>query len=148
MEHFDTLLRHYACSKFTVEEQKFIDENRWEDNNSYFDPRVFQAFVWAEAWIDVIWCICKCDVRFSPLVVLAVKNPCFKIEMHFSRISFSRNAAWYFYLFKNRLKLSVIKRNQGPMLSDRPAKNLNCFLPSLDEVWKVLTMSYNHVLPI
>ncbi|KAL7518964.1 hypothetical protein ACHAWX_003763 [Stephanocyclus meneghinianus] len=49
MEHFDTLLRHYALSKFSREEQKFIDENPWEDNNSYFDPRVFQAFIWSEA---------------------------------------------------------------------------------------------------
>eukprot|EP00804_Cyclotella_cryptica_P026791 CCRYP_007985-RA/>CCRYP_007985-RA protein AED:0.14 eAED:0.32 QI:0/0/0/1/0.5/0.33/3/0/732 len=39
MEHLDTLLRHYALSKFSLEEQKFIDENPWEDNNSYFDPR-------------------------------------------------------------------------------------------------------------
>jgi hypothetical protein len=49
MEYFETLLRHYALSKFSREEQKFIDENPWEDNNSYFDPRVFQAFIWSEA---------------------------------------------------------------------------------------------------
>jgi len=49
IEHLDTLLRHYACSKFSGEEWKFIRENEWEENNSYFDPRVFQAFVWAEA---------------------------------------------------------------------------------------------------
>lgn len=49
LEHFDTLLRHYALSKFSREERKFIESNQWEDNNSYFDPRVFQAFVWCEA---------------------------------------------------------------------------------------------------
>jgi len=53
VEHFDTLLRHYACSKFSMEEQLFIDSTLWEDCNSYcesaFDPRIFQAFIWAEA---------------------------------------------------------------------------------------------------
>ena len=49
IEHFDTLIRHYACSKFSHEEQQFIDQNQWDENNSYFDPRVFQAFIWAEA---------------------------------------------------------------------------------------------------
>jgi hypothetical protein len=49
VNHFETLLRHYALSKFSSEERKFIDENEWDDNNSYFDPRVFQAFIWSEA---------------------------------------------------------------------------------------------------
>jgi hypothetical protein len=49
VEHFDTLIRQYALTKFSSEERKFIDENEWEDNNSYFDPRVFQAFIWSEA---------------------------------------------------------------------------------------------------
>lgn len=48
MEHFDTLVRQYALSKFSTEERQFIDRNPWEDNNSHFDPRVFQAFVWSE----------------------------------------------------------------------------------------------------
>ena len=48
MEHFDTLVRQYALSKFSHEERKFIDKNQWEDNNSHFDPRVFQAFIWNE----------------------------------------------------------------------------------------------------
>ncbi|KAL7550903.1 hypothetical protein ACHAWF_014111 [Thalassiosira exigua] len=52
-EHFDVLVRHYACSKFSDEEQRFIDATEWEDNNGYdesaFDPRVFQAFIWCEA---------------------------------------------------------------------------------------------------
>ncbi len=49
VEHLDTLIRHYGCSKFSGEELEFIRDNEWEDKNSYFDPRVFQAFVWAEA---------------------------------------------------------------------------------------------------
>lgn len=53
VEHFDTLLRHYACSKFSEEERAFIDRTMWDDSNSYcdsaFDPRIFQAFIWAEA---------------------------------------------------------------------------------------------------
>jgi len=53
IEHFDTLIRHYACSKFSSEERQFMDTTAWEDNNGYceysFDPRVFQAFIWAES---------------------------------------------------------------------------------------------------
>ena len=53
IEHFDTLIRHYACSKFSNEERQFMDTTAWEDNNGYceysFDPRVFQAFTWAES---------------------------------------------------------------------------------------------------
>jgi len=53
VEHFDTLVRHYVCSKFSSEEKRFIDTTEWEDNAGYceysFDPRVFQAFIWAEA---------------------------------------------------------------------------------------------------
>jgi hypothetical protein len=53
VEHFDTLIRHYACCKFSLEEREFIDGTAWEDNNGYceysFDPRVFQAFIWSES---------------------------------------------------------------------------------------------------
>jgi len=53
VDHFDILIRHYACSKFSEEEQLFIDTTVWDDSNSYcdsvFDPRIFQAFIWAEA---------------------------------------------------------------------------------------------------
>lgn len=41
-------LRWYACSKFTPEDQKFIDSYQWNDRNVEFDPRVFQAFVWSD----------------------------------------------------------------------------------------------------
>ena len=53
IEHFDTLVLQYALTKFSEEEQRFIDSTMWEDNSAYcehsFDPRVFQAFIWAEA---------------------------------------------------------------------------------------------------
>ena len=41
-------LRWYACSKFTLEDQKFIDSYVWNDLNMEFDPRVFQAYVWSD----------------------------------------------------------------------------------------------------
>ena len=41
-------LRWYACSKFNEKDCAYIDQYAWEDNKSDFDPRVFQAFVWAE----------------------------------------------------------------------------------------------------
>ena len=41
-------LRWYACSKFTLEDQKFIDSYIWNDLNMEFDPRVFQAYVWSD----------------------------------------------------------------------------------------------------
>ena len=51
--HLETLVRHYACGKFTEDERRFADAAAWDDRGSYgdqaFDPRVFQAFVWAEA---------------------------------------------------------------------------------------------------
>lgn len=40
-------LRWYACSKFTPDDQKFIDSYQWDDTNMEFDPRVFQSFVWS-----------------------------------------------------------------------------------------------------
>ena len=49
LEHFNILIRYYACNKFSEEERKFIDTHPWEDKNCDFDCRVFQAFVWSEA---------------------------------------------------------------------------------------------------
>jgi len=51
VEHFNTLILQYALTKFSEEEQNFIDNNQFDERNceSSFDPRVFQAFVWAEA---------------------------------------------------------------------------------------------------
>eukprot|EP00986_Skeletonema_menzelii_P012561 scaffold6975_cov83-Skeletonema_menzelii.AAC.18 len=48
VRHMDTLIRHYALSKFSDEEKRFCDEHVWQEANSSFDPRVFQAFIWAE----------------------------------------------------------------------------------------------------
>jgi hypothetical protein len=48
VRHMDTLIRHYALSKFSDEEKRFCDEHVWQEANSHFDPRVFQAFIWAE----------------------------------------------------------------------------------------------------
>ena len=39
-------LRWYACSKFTPENVKYIDQYSWNDNSCDFDPRVFQGFIW------------------------------------------------------------------------------------------------------
>jgi hypothetical protein len=39
------LLWWYACSKFTQENMKYIDQIKWDDAANDFDPRVFQAFV-------------------------------------------------------------------------------------------------------
>ena len=41
-------LRWYACSKFNEKDCAYIDNYKWEDDKSDFDPRVFQAFLWAE----------------------------------------------------------------------------------------------------
>jgi hypothetical protein len=42
-------IRWYACSKFTPENCQFIDTYEWDDAQSDFDPRVFQAFIWGSA---------------------------------------------------------------------------------------------------
>jgi hypothetical protein len=42
-------LRWYACSKFGEENVSYIDMYAWDDSQSDFDPRVFQAFVWGDA---------------------------------------------------------------------------------------------------
>lgn len=51
VEHFHTLILQYALTKFSEDEQRFINNNEFDERNceSSFDPRVFQAFVWAEA---------------------------------------------------------------------------------------------------
>jgi hypothetical protein len=43
-----TCLRWYACSKFTDDNIKFIDQYTWDDKSCDFDPRVFQGFVWID----------------------------------------------------------------------------------------------------
>lgn len=41
-------LSNYCSRKFSEENIKFIEKNRWDDMMADFDPRVFQAFVWAD----------------------------------------------------------------------------------------------------
>lgn len=48
MKSLHAALRWYACSKFTSEDQKFIDTYQWDHVNVDFDPRVFQGFIWSE----------------------------------------------------------------------------------------------------
>eukprot|EP00977_Amphora_coffeiformis_P017026 scaffold5444_cov157-Amphora_coffeaeformis.AAC.4 len=45
-EALQACLRWYACSKFTEENVRYIDQYDWEEAQSDFDPRVFQAFLW------------------------------------------------------------------------------------------------------
>ena len=47
-EALKALIRWYACSKFTDENRRFINMYEWDDHEVDFDPRVFQAFIWAE----------------------------------------------------------------------------------------------------
>lgn len=47
IEALDATLRWYACSKFTEADKSYINSNIWDDALCDFDPRVFQAFVWA-----------------------------------------------------------------------------------------------------
>jgi hypothetical protein len=48
-EALKACLRWYACSKFGEENVSYIDMYAWDDAQSDFDPRVFQAFVWGDA---------------------------------------------------------------------------------------------------
>lgn len=48
-EALKVTLKWYACSSFSEENQGYIDNYRWDESLSDFDPRVFQAFLWREA---------------------------------------------------------------------------------------------------
>lgn len=47
-ESLKALIRWFACSKFSDENQHYIDMYAWDDHEADFDPRVFQAFIWSE----------------------------------------------------------------------------------------------------
>lgn len=47
-EAFKATIRWYACSRFTDENRQYMDMYDWDEASSDFDPRVFQAFIWAE----------------------------------------------------------------------------------------------------
>lgn len=49
VESLQASLRWYSCAKFTEEDRRYINAYQWDDLKSDFDPRVFQAFIWAEA---------------------------------------------------------------------------------------------------
>jgi len=49
VEALRVCLRWYACSKFNPANIQYIDAYEWDDAQSDFDPRVFQAFVWGTA---------------------------------------------------------------------------------------------------
>jgi hypothetical protein len=42
------LLQWYACKKFSESNCAYMDRNPWDESMADFDPRVFQAFVWAD----------------------------------------------------------------------------------------------------
>ena len=42
------LLQWYACRKFSETNCAYMDRNQWDESMADFDPRVFQAFVWAD----------------------------------------------------------------------------------------------------
>ena len=48
-ESLKIAIRWYACSVFTSENARYIDNYEWNEKLPDFDPRVFQAFVWQEA---------------------------------------------------------------------------------------------------
>ncbi|VEU43879.1 unnamed protein product [Pseudo-nitzschia multistriata] len=42
-------LRWYACSVFSSDHKRYIERHPWDETKAGVDPRVFQAFLWAEA---------------------------------------------------------------------------------------------------
>jgi len=38
----------YTSHKFSDSNCSYIEKNKWNDSMADFDPRVFQAFVWAD----------------------------------------------------------------------------------------------------
>lgn len=49
LEMLQELLTWYATSKFSTSNLKYIEQHpKWDDMMADFDPRVFQAFVWAD----------------------------------------------------------------------------------------------------
>jgi len=47
VESLKAALKWHACSRFTDENMSYIDMYDWDESYSDFDPRVFQAFIWA-----------------------------------------------------------------------------------------------------
>jgi len=51
-ESLIAVIRWYACSKFNDENMAYIDQYRWDDTETDFDPRVFQSFIWTGVELD------------------------------------------------------------------------------------------------
>lgn len=49
VQALEATIRWFACSRFTLDNKQYIDMYDWDDAYSDFDPRVFQAYLWAEA---------------------------------------------------------------------------------------------------
>lgn len=49
VQALEATIRWFACSRFTYDNKQYIDMYDWDDAYSDFDPRVFQAYLWAEA---------------------------------------------------------------------------------------------------
>jgi len=47
LKALETLLKYYTTRKFSDSNCNYIDSHKWDENMADFDPRVFQAFVWA-----------------------------------------------------------------------------------------------------
>lgn len=48
LEAFKVHLAWYCTKKFSESNIKYMEKNKWDDMMADFDPRVFQAFVWAD----------------------------------------------------------------------------------------------------
>lgn len=48
MKALQVLLEWYTSHKFSDSNIAYMERNKWDDNMADFDPRVFQAFVWAD----------------------------------------------------------------------------------------------------
>jgi hypothetical protein len=47
-ESLKVAIKWFACSRFTDDNKQYIDMYAWDELYTDFDPRVFQAFIWAE----------------------------------------------------------------------------------------------------
>ena len=48
IKSLQVLLEWYTSHKFSDSNITYMERNKWDDNMADFDPRVFQAFVWAD----------------------------------------------------------------------------------------------------
>uniref|UniRef100_A0A7S2KRE0 Uncharacterized protein n=1 Tax=Leptocylindrus danicus TaxID=163516 RepID=A0A7S2KRE0_9STRA len=48
LRSLEAALKWYSLSKFTDDDCTYINSHHWDEKRCYFDPRVFQAFVWTD----------------------------------------------------------------------------------------------------